>query len=156
MIESCVLGPKTGPERWAGYQTNILPTTVHSRGAACHYVGGECDAAQISFRRGLKGACHYIGRVRYCPYQLQNGAQGCMLLYQKRVRYRPYQLQKGAQRCPPSYLKRMRHCPYWLWKEALGCLPFRQKRVRCYPSGHPQDQAHCWQSHLYNGNQDDA
>ena len=28
MIESCVLGPKTGPERWAGYQTNIPPTMV--------------------------------------------------------------------------------------------------------------------------------
>ena len=29
MIESCVLGPKTGPERWAGYQTNIPPTPVY-------------------------------------------------------------------------------------------------------------------------------
>ena len=27
MIKSHVLGPKTGPERWAGYQTNIPPTT---------------------------------------------------------------------------------------------------------------------------------
>ena len=27
MIESRVLGPKTGPERWAGYQTNFPPTT---------------------------------------------------------------------------------------------------------------------------------
>ena len=26
MIESCVLGPKTGPERQAGYQTNFPPT----------------------------------------------------------------------------------------------------------------------------------
>ena len=26
MIESRVLGPKTGPERRAGYQTNFLPT----------------------------------------------------------------------------------------------------------------------------------
>ena len=26
MIESCVLGPKTGPERQTGYQTNIPPT----------------------------------------------------------------------------------------------------------------------------------
>ena len=29
MVESRVLGPKTGPERQAGYQTNILPTTPH-------------------------------------------------------------------------------------------------------------------------------
>ena len=26
-MESHVLGPKTSPERWAGYQTNIPPTT---------------------------------------------------------------------------------------------------------------------------------
>ena len=26
MMESCVLGPKTGPERQAGYQINIPPT----------------------------------------------------------------------------------------------------------------------------------
>ena len=29
MIESRVLGPKTGPERQAGYQTNIPPTPFH-------------------------------------------------------------------------------------------------------------------------------
>ena len=29
MIESRVLGPKTSPERRAGYQTNIPPTTAH-------------------------------------------------------------------------------------------------------------------------------
>ena len=29
MIEFRVLGPKTGPERRAGYQTNIPPTTFH-------------------------------------------------------------------------------------------------------------------------------
>ena len=32
MIESCVLGPKTGPERQAGYQTNFPPTAVSHRG----------------------------------------------------------------------------------------------------------------------------
>ena len=30
MIESRVLGPKTSPERRAGYQTNFPPTTLHS------------------------------------------------------------------------------------------------------------------------------
>ncbi len=33
MMESRVLGPKTGPERRAGYQTNIPPTT-HRQGQA--------------------------------------------------------------------------------------------------------------------------
>ena len=32
MIESRVLGPKTGPERRAGYQTNFLPTTAEPCG----------------------------------------------------------------------------------------------------------------------------
>ena len=32
MRESCVLGPKTGPERRAGYQTNFPPTTCRCGG----------------------------------------------------------------------------------------------------------------------------
>ena len=44
MIESCVMGPKTGPERQAGYQTNIPPTSVRESDELQREMGGVEEA----------------------------------------------------------------------------------------------------------------
>ena len=102
MIESHVLGPKTGPERWAGYQTNFPPTTSGSMHCRRRYgdpeLAGFClpilvphPNTAISVISPSYGTCH-ISMDRYLRDEYDYGENVVIgsLVTEKLANYFPY------------------------------------------------------------------